>query len=303
MNKVYKVETITDLSLMLKIGKPRHPLVNFIDFSEPEVEMIKEKCRVVSNFYTVYLKGDLCKNLKYGRQVYDFEEGTVVCIAPHQVYEAVPTVHKEKANKGWGLFFHPDLILGTTLADKIAKYSFFNYSSKEALHISYKEKEIIRDIVEKIDIELNQNIDKHTQQLIVSNIELLLNYLLRFYDRQFITRIKPNKDILVRLENYLDHYLKSGEIQVEGMPTVKSCAAHLNLSPNYLSDLLRKETGKSTQEHIHLKLIDHAKNLLLSTTKSVSEIAYSLGCGSPQYFSKLFKNKTGVSPLKYRRNI
>lgn len=297
---IHRIKTITELTQILKGEKPRHPLVTYIDFSKPGLQESKEKHRIVSDFYSIYLKGNTCKHLKYGRQVYDFEEGTVVCIAANQVYEVEPADNEDEARTGWGLFFHPDLILGTSLGQQIKKYSFFAYQSNEALHLSDKEQRIITDIVEKIDFELNQNIDNHTQQLIVSNIELLLNYFLRFYDRQFITRSKPNKDILIRLEEHLDAYFKSDDLELKGVPSVKNCAAYLNLSPNYLSDLLRKETGKNTQEHIHLKLIEESKNQLLGTNKSVSEIAYSFGYSSPQYFSKVFKKYTNMSPTQYR---
>ena len=255
---------------------------------------------MVSDFYSIYLKGNACKGLKYGRQRYDFEEGTIVCIASNQVYEVEPNEDVEELNTGWGLFFHPDLIHGSSLGNQINQYSFFSYESNEALHLSDREKRIINEIVEKIDYELDQNIDKHTNQLIISNLELLLNYLLRFYDRQFITRTKSNQDILVRLEKYLDSYFGSDKIELNGIPSVRLCAENLNLSPNYLSDLLKKETGKNTLEHIHLKLIQKAKNLLLSTNQSVGEIAYSFGFSSPQYFSRVFKKHTSLSPTEYR---
>ena len=275
-------------------------MVTFIDFGNPNVESTKQKVKLITDYYSVYLKGNTCKNVKYGRQTYDFEEGTIVCISANQVYEVEPNTDEDEPRIGWGLFFHPDLILGTTLGSQIKNYTYFNYESNEALHLSDKEKTIINEIVEKIDYELNQNIDKHTNQLIVSNIELLLNYLLRFYDRQFITRTKSNQGVLMKLENYLNTYFDSNEIALKGLPSVKICAEQLNLSPNYLSDLLKKETGKNTQEHIHLKLIQESKNLLLATNKTVSEIAYGFGYSSPQYFSKVFKKHTNLSPTEFR---
>jgi AraC-like DNA-binding protein len=202
--------------------------------------------------------------------------------------------------EGWGLFFHPDLINGTSFAKKINEYSFFNYEANEALHISDDEKMILKDCVEKIEKEYSQNIDKHTQGLIVSNIELLLNYCDRFYDRQFLTRNKVNKDIVQRFEHLLNDYFAQDELINAGLPDVKFFASHLNLSPNYLSDLLNRFTGKTTQEHIHLKLVDTAKSLLWSTEKSISEIAYELGFEYPSHFTKVFKTKTGLTPQQYR---
>lgn len=300
MNNIIRIKTISEFTNSLTGKKPRHPLVTYIDFSQEGVETAKEKMKLVSDFYSIFLKGNVCKNLKYGRQFYDFEEGTIVSIAANQVYEVEPNNEKDQPDTGWGLFFHPDLIQGTSLGQQIKKYSFFSYAANEALHLSEKEKKIISEIVEKIDFELDQNIDKHTNQLIVSNLELLLNYLLRFYDRQFITRSIPNQDVLVKLEEYLDRYFSSDSLELKGVPSVKACAEHLLLSPNYLSDLLKKETGKNTQEHIFLKLIEESKNQLLSTQKSVSEIAYSFGYSSPQYFSKVFKKHTQLSPTDFR---
>ena len=199
-----------------------------------------------------------------------------------------------------GLFFHPDLINGTSLAKKINEYSFFNYEANEALHISDDEKIILKDCVEKIEKEYSQNIDKHTQGLIVSNLELLLNYCDRFYDRQFLTRGKVSKDIVQRFEHLLnDYFAQPAEINA-GLPEVNFFASHLNLSPNYLSDLLNRFTGKTTQEHIHLKLVDTAKSLLWNTEKSISEIAYELGFRYPSHFTKVFKTKTGLTPKQYR---
>lgn len=201
---------------------------------------------------------------------------------------------------GWGLFFHPDLIRGTSLGNKMKEYTFFSYEVNEALHLSDKEKQTLLDCVNKLENELTENIDKHSQTLITSNIELLLNYCSRYYDRQFITRKKANTDLLVRFENSLSSYFNSHELQKKGLPSVKYFAEQLFLSPNYLSDLLKKETGKNAQDHIHYYLIEEAKNNLLNTNDSVNEIAYKLGFEYPQYFSKLFKSKTGMTAVEYR---
>jgi AraC-like DNA-binding protein len=202
--------------------------------------------------------------------------------------------------KGWGLIFHPDLIRGTSLGQNIKKYSFFSYHSNEALHLSEKERHLVIDSLGKIDYELHQSIDKHSKTLIADNIELLLNYCSRFYDRQFITRSEVNKDILVRFENLLDNYFQSEMIQSLGLPTVRYCADQLHLSPNYFGDLIKKETGKSALENIQLKIMSLAKDKIFDRSKTLSEIAYELGFKHPQHFSRMFKNETGYTPNEYR---
>jgi len=202
--------------------------------------------------------------------------------------------------EGWALLFHPDLIRGTSLGRNIKQYTFFSYEANEALHISERERHIIIDCLNKIDHELNQSIDKHSKTLITNNIELLLNYCLRFYDRQFITRSTVNKDILVKFERLLDNYFHSEITQTHALPTVKYCAGRLHLSANYFGDLIKKETGRSAQEYIQLKLIDITKERIFDTSKSISEIAYGLGFKHPQHFSRMFKNETGYAPNEYR---
>jgi AraC-like DNA-binding protein len=238
-------------------------------------------------------------DMKYGCNYYDYQEGTLVFIAPGQVVGIgnAPGIPKPK---GWGLLFHPDIIRGTSLGHNIKEYSFFSYEANEALHLSEKEREIILDCLNKIDHELHQSIDKHSKTLIANNIELLLNYCMRFYDRQFITRSHINKDILVKFERLLEEYFQSEMPQTLGLPTVKYCAENIHLSANYLGDLIKKETGKSPQEHIQLKLMVIAKEKIFDTTKTVSEIAYELGFKHPQHFSRLFKNETGYTPNEYR---
>jgi len=235
--------------------------------------------------------------MKYGKGYYDFNEGSLMFTAPGQVIAPGPDV---VVDEGWALFFHPDLIHGTDLGRKIHQYSFFNYETNEALHISEEEKLIIKDCVANIQREYSQNIDKHSQGLIVSNIELLLNYCARFYDRQFYTRAKVNSDVVQQFEKLLKDYFSQDTLIEMGLPNVKYFASKLNLSPNYLSDLLNKFTGKTTQEHIHLELIDKAKTLLWGTNNSISEIAYGLGFEHPSHFTKIFKTKTGKSPSEYR---
>jgi transcriptional regulator, araC family len=239
--------------------------------------------------------------MKYGQQSCDFDNGSLVCIAPQQ------TINSGEANvslaeevSGWGLFFHPDLLKGTSLSRNIREYTFFDYEINEALHLSEKEKSRLNDIVALISRELSENIDKHSQRLIVSNIELLLNYCMRYYDRQFITRRATHSDTLAKVEEILSTYFADPQCTAQGLPSVKYLADKVCLSPNYLSDLLKKETGMNAQDHIHSHLIKEAQYLLTSTNKSVSELAFDLGFDYPQYFSRLFKQKTGVTPNAYR---
>jgi AraC-like DNA-binding protein len=242
-----------------------------------------------------------CKNnIKYGRKAIDFQDGNLICIAPNQTIEIDYEVEEREDKMGWGLFFHPDLIRSTTLNDKIKSYSFFHYEVSEALHLSDKEKNILFECIQKIQIELQENIDVHSQYIIVSTIELLLNYCSRFYGRQMITRSHANKSTISQIETILTEYFAKTKVEEQGLPTVKFLADKVHLSPSYLSDLLKKETGKNAQEHIHYYLIEEAKSLLLNSDKNVSEIAFNLGFEYPQYFNKLFKQKTGKTPMEYR---
>jgi AraC-like DNA-binding protein len=281
---------------LVKYAPPKHPLVSVIDHADFNEKRPKEDAFYRFGFYTIS-----CKKfeglLRYGKGYYDFSEGSLLFTAPGQVIAPGPDV---TVDEGWVLFFHPDLIHGTDLGKKIHQYSFFNYEANEALHISEEEKLIIKDCVAKIEREYSRNIDKHTQGLIVSNIELLLNYSSRFYDRQFYTRAKVNSDVVQQFEKILKDYFSQSTLIETGLPNVKYFASRLNLSPNYLSDLLNKFTGKTTQEHIHLELIDKAKSLLWGTNDSISEIAYGLGFEHPSHFTKIFKSKTGKSPSEYR---
>lgn len=273
-----------------------HPLANLVDLSKSRPI---QNARMMMDTYSVALKEGVCGELKYGNNYYDYKEGTLVFMAPGQVIG----INNDPENfhpKGWGLFFHPDLLHGTSLGRSIKEYSFFSYTSNEALHVSEREKQIILEGFKKIEFELRQSIDKHSKRLIINNIELLLNYCMRFYDRQFITRSDANKDILVRFESLLNDYLNSELTQNLGLPTVKYCAEQLHLSPNYFGDLIKKETGKTPLDHIQLKLIETAKDRVFDTSKSISEIAYKLGFKSPQHFSRMFKNETGHTPNEYR---
>jgi len=241
-----------------------------------------------------------CKSaLTYGRKTIDFNEGSLICMAPNQVITIDTEIEPRENPMGWGLFFHPDLIRNTSLNSKMKDYSFFSYEMAEALHLSEKEKQLLFECILKIQTELKENIDDYSQTIIVSTIELLLNYCNRFYGRQFITRKATNRDILEKVETLLKEYF-TDKSDSNGLPTVKYLADAVNLSPGYLGDLLKKETGLNAQEHIHQYIIEEAKNILLNSSQSISEIAFQLGFEYPQYFSRLFKQKTGTTPLEYR---
>ena len=295
MEEIIKLDNITQFNTLRGI-ETLHPLVSVFDFSK--MKLVPE-ARAHYGFYCVFLKEAKCGDLKYGCNYYDYQEGTMVFIAPGQVV-GIGNKPGNPQPKGWGLIFHPDLMRGTSLGQSIKDYTFFSYESNEALHLSEKERQIVMDCLKKIEYELNQSVDKHSKRLIADNIELLLNYCLRFYDRQFITRSLVNKDILVRFENLLDDYVKSELSKTIGLPTVKYCAEKLHLSPNYFGDLIKKETGKSAQEHIQFKLIDYAKERIFDKSKSISEIAYELGFKHPQHLSRMFKSRTGQTPNEYR---
>jgi len=280
-------------------GKTKHPLVAVVNFSKLD-EQMEEGTRISCDFYSIMFKNYCANKLRYGRQIYDFQEGSLVCIAPKQVLTMDSEIEKKEDMMGWGLFFHPDLLRGTSLGNKMDDYTFFSYETSEALHLSDKEKQILYDCVQKIETELQENIDTHSQTLLVSNIELLLNYCSRYYSRQFITRKSTNSNTVAQVQTLLKNYFKTEKLQEKGLPTVKYLADNVHLSASYLSDLLKKETGMNAQDHIHYYLIEEAKNVLLNTDNSVSEIAYSLGFEYPQYFSKLFKQKTGQTPIEYR---
>ena len=276
-----------------------HPLVSVIDFSKAE-PIPPGHYRHRFGFYAVFLKDVKCGDLRYGRNYYDYQEGTLVFMAPGQVVEVEVKDKPQVPPKGWALLFHPDLIRGTSLGRSIDRYTFFSYESYEALHLSEQERHIVIDCLQNIAGELQHAIDKHSRTLIVSNIELLLNYSVRFYERQFTTRSDVNKDALSGFERLLNDYFRDDAPQRDGVPSVRWCAEQLHLSANYFGDLVKKETGKSAQEYIQLKVIDIAKERMFDTTKSISEIAYELGFRYPQHFTRLFKKCVGQSPNEYR---
>lgn len=296
---IYRVKSISELHDFAGIEKPKHPLISVVDFSKINTENAPESGRFVCEFYSINYKNNC--SFHYGRQFFDHKEGALICTAPEQVIQIHQT-EKQYNVAGWGLFFHPEFIRNTNLGKKIAEYSFFGYEENEALHLSSDEQITLTNILKQIEKEYQTNIDRHSHELLISNLELLLNYCKRFYDRQFITRTNKNKDIISKFEQFLSEYFNSEKSKISGLPSVKLCAEKMNLSPNYFSDLLKSETGKNAQEHIHFHLLDRAKTLLLGTNQSVNEIAFNLGFEYPQNFSKLFKNKVGISPTGFRTN-
>jgi len=296
MNKVIKVDTIDQYNKIFGL-ETLHPLVAVVDLTKA----VKWPTHYRFNYsiYCLYLKDTRCGKIRYGRQNYDYEEGSIVSFAPGQV--ATTEIENGVKPSGRGILFHPDLIRGTSLGKEMKHYSFFSYESNEALHLSEKEREIIVDCMDKINIELEHSIDKHSKRLISKNIELLLDYCMRFYERQFTTRSEVNKDVTSSFEILLDAYFQDEGIRQEGLPTVKYFADKICLSPNYFGDLIKKETGKTAQEYIQNKLIDIAKEWILGTDKTVSEIAYELGFQYSQHFNRLFKKNVGYTPTEYRK--
>jgi AraC-like DNA-binding protein len=298
MEEIRRFDTISQYNAFNN-HETLHPLVTVIDFSKAAPRKLT---RMYFGFYLVLLKDVVCGDLRYGKNTYDYQEGTLVFIGLGQIIDAV-NKNEMYQPKGYGVVFHPDLIHGTSLGKHIDDYSFFSYQSNEALHVSERERQLVLDCFSKIKYELEHAVDKHSKKLIASNIELLLNYCVRFYDRQFITRENVNKGILGRFETLLKEFFASDKPQTVGLPTVAWCASELSLSSNYFGDLIKKETGKSPHEYIQLKLIDVAKERMFDTNKSVSEVAYGLGFKYPQHFSRVFKQHVGVSPLEYRSSM
>ena len=278
----------------------KHPLVSFIDFST--VKPLRH-ARKLYGFYAIFLKDVKCGELRYGRQYYDYQDGTLIFVAPGQVFGADDNGEVFQPT-GYLLMFHPDLLRNTPLGKFMMKnYTFFSYETNEALHLSNEERQVVMDCFHKIQYELQHPIDKHSKGLIVDSIKMFLDYCTRFYDRQFITRDNVNKDILVRFEALLEDYFMNGRAEKIGLPNVQYFANELNLSANYLSDLLRKETGSTALSYIHNKVIDVAKTQIVSTDKTISEIAYLLGFQYPQHFTRLFKREVGCTPYEYRLQV
>ena len=296
MKEVIKLDTVDQYNQFFGL-ETLHPLVSVVDLSEAT----KFPTHFTMNYgiYALFLKKVKCGDIRYGRQIYDYQEGTVTSFAPGQVVET--EMQQGVKPSAHGLLFHPDLIKGTSLGQDIKQYSFFSYASAEALHLSEEEKGIFMDCLEKIEMELQHPIDKHSKRLISRNIELLLDYCMRFYERQFITRSESNKSVLVKFEALLDDYFQSDKPQTDGLPSVKYFADKVFLSPNYFGDLIKKETGKSAQEYIQTRMIDLAKEMIAGTEKTVSQIAYDLGFQYSQHFNRIFKKNVGYTPGEYRK--
>lgn len=302
MKDIVHIKSVSQFHKLVGQSKPKHPLVSVErDFKYEGNPSDFDGIRIVSDLYLIVLKEGICGKVTYGHNSYDFEEGTLLFFAPGQVIEYESNSETDSEFKEvWRLLFHPDLIRKSELANQIDNYSFFDYNLSEGLHLSEYEKGTITEIIVKVINEYNQHIDKHSQRLIISNIHLLLDYCLRFYDRQFYTRSNLNSDIVSKFERLLKDYFKTDKVNNLDVPSVSYFASELNLSSNYFSDLLKKETGKSAQEHIHTFIIEKAKMKLLASSDSIGQIGYALGFEYPSYFSNLFKSKTGLSPKEFR---
>lgn len=295
MEQVERIDTVKQYNDYAGVDT-LHPLVSVVNFDEvPAIQLFRRYMGV----YAIFLKNTKCGDMLYGCQPYDYEDGTLIFVSPGQVY-GIDSKGLATKPSGYALIFHPDLIRGTSLGKTIKDYTFFSYQVNEALHLSKKERKTIVACLEKISEEIEQNIDQHSKTLIVSNIELLLNYCMRFYDRQFITRSNANNDILMRFEDLLNDYFISGKPIDLGLPTVTWCAEELHLSPNYFGDLIKKETGSTALDYIQTRLIDEAKTRMFDTSKTINDIATELGFKYQQHFTRLFKQKVGVTPNEYR---
>jgi AraC-like DNA-binding protein len=299
-NTPYKFESLSQVHLMYGLPKPVHPLISLIDTSKFKFEANNSPGSHTSNFYKISYKHKLHGKIKYGQDYYDFDEGGLFFVSPNQV-SANSDYNGD--HSGYTLLIHPDFLLTYPISKKIKQYGFFSYSANEALHLSDNEKTTIISIFKIIEEELKSRIDDFSQDVIISQIELLLNYSNRFYKRQFITRKAVNSDLLQKLEEMLDDYFNNEKALSLGMPTVQYLSEHLNISPSYLSDMLRSLTGQNAQQHIHNKLIEKAKEKLSTTNLTVGEIAFELGFGQSQSFNRIFKKKTNMSPLEFRESF
>ncbi len=299
-NIPYKFESLSDLHRVIGLSKPLHPLISLVENKDNKIDSSKLPGSFIYNFYKISYKKNLSGKLKYGQSYYDFDEGGLFFKAPNQVSA---NGENNEDHTGFTLLFHPDFLAAYPLAKKIKQYGFFSYSVNEALHLSDKEKAMIISIFKNIVEELKNRIDDFSQDVIISQIETLLNYSNRFYKRQFITRKSANNDLLEKLEEILDNYFSNEKFLIQGILTVQYLAETLNISPGYLSDMLRSLTGQNTQQHIHNKLIEKAKEKISTTNLTISEIAHELGFEHPSSFNKLFKSKTNLSPLEFRSSF
>jgi YesN/AraC family two-component response regulator len=300
VNNILKIDSVLKLNGILGRLESEHPLISIIDFSKVKDYQNLIGWNVLSGLYAVMLKQQCDTGFNYGREKFDFKDGSLIFVAPGQILNIENEIITPQT-RDWAIFFHPDLLKGTKLNRTIKNYSYFNYTASEALHLSPEEKTNLNAIVEKLEreVSIKKNNDPHRKKIITSNIELLLNYCLRYFDRQFTTRTTKNKEIFSKIEAILGDYYVSDIAHSEGLPTVKYLANNLNLSSNYMSDLLKKETGLSALEHIHKEIIEEAKTRLLLANNSISSVAYELGFKYPQYFTRLFKKETGMTPREF----
>lgn len=299
----YRIKTITEYHRVTGLSKPEHPLISVIDIAALNPSVNDRPISLVFDFYTIALKRGLNTTLKYGQQTCDFDEGIMFFTAPGQVLSFDLEKEQSKAPSGWMILIHPDFLWGTSLVKNMKQYQYFSYSVYEALYLSNKEEMVITGLAQYIKEEYHSNIDKFSQSVIIAQLEVLLTYADRFYQRQFLTRKIPSHHLIGRLEDLLTNYFNSERLIKNGLPTVAYFAEALNVSPGYLSELLKVLTGQSTQQHIHSKLVEKAKEQLSTTNLSISEIAYELGFEHLQSFSKLFKAKTKLSPLEFRQSF
>ena len=303
MSTLKHLKKVSDYHKLANLSAPEHPMISLIDYSNVDYQLGTEELKWKQDYYTIGLKRNIPYKFYYGQQEYDFDEGVMTFIAPNQVMNLANNPNVNETPKGWLLLFHPDLLWKTPLSVQIKAYQYFDYSIKEALFLSPKEEAMMVELFKNIEQESQTNLDQFSQKIIVSQLEVILNYAERFYKRQFITRKIDNHKTIGRLEQILNAYIASDSKIEDGLPSVTWVADQLNLSPNYLSSLLKSQTGLSTQQHIHHHWIEHAKIQLSTTPLSVSEIAYNLGFEHPTSFSKLFKNKTKMSPLEFRKSF
>lgn len=301
MTKTFRLNSIAEFHRLCSLPKPEHSLISLIDYSKVIYPIDERQVMWIQNFYSVGLKRNVNARFNYGQQQYDFDSGVLTFVSPLQFLKIEINLEAQADPTGWLLLIHPDFLWNTPLAKKIKSYDYFQYAVHEALFLSEKEEDVIVGILRNIEREYQSNIDKFSHELIIAQIESLLIYSERFYERQFITRKKSNHHILERFEEALSFYFDSSQVGENGLPTVTAIAEKLNVSPNYLGSLLRLYTKQNTQQHIQNRLIEYAKERLSATSLSISEIAYELGFEHPQSFSKLFKTKTQQSPLEFRK--
>lgn len=302
-SNLHHIKTIAEYHRLMELPKPEHPLISVVKFEDIKRQSNNYPNSIIHNFYSIALKKNFTAKMKYGQQDFDFDEGVMHFMSPKQVLSIQTTSDEEFKHSGCLLLIHPDFLWNTPLSKKIKSYEYFSYNVNEALHLSNKEETMIIGIIQNIAQELHSNIDNLSQDVVIAQLELLLTYSERFYQRQFITRKISHHKILNNLEDLLSQYFNSYDLATKGIPTVEFIAKALNISPNYLSRLLKLLTGQSTKQFVHDKLIDLAKEKLSTTDLSVNEIAYELGFEHPQSFSKLFKIKTNFSPLEFRQSF